>query len=938
MTPVRLSVHSFFLLAFMYLLPASVCFAGEILMDIVLLLDRSGSMSQVPITGGAPLTFEQIKVRLLKFIDDELPNNSNVSVITIGDDAEVVARILVRNDQGRQRLREKVEPVRANAQRTFLVQGIQLGLAELKRLSGNGEGSWRHRLMFLVTDGRNDPPIEHVGKRFPSVTEIHEKFELEPGKDFLFWYAHLGPADEEVADFTRQLEGEAKPIDENWTLKVVRFNQQVVELKEQRCREWSQVYPIPSARTAAEFAVIGSDGIKVSFVSKLSELKKVDGSRSVSGANVLVDASPLVLKGEKQSVKLNFRAKNVPPGQYEGKLGVEAESGSDFVMVTPKFLRIRFVQHKPLLLHAKQFRVPLRGGEGQLVVSIDTESLPQEKILRVSANQPKAITGIAPRLQIFPEQFELSRDESTLKMDVTALGPLPGGTVEYEVTLQSDDSTVCLKPDSFRIFLNLRDITPPRVLTRKTRSFPFVFYEPLQRLSPKFQRDRGWQLLSFEFGIPGILQEKGIITTDREESSLVLKPARYIGPLAEMNTGNEFVEFRLLEKRQEEVGSTEDEWSWEVQVEEPFMGELKLFKAEGSLLEPSNGRVEVMAPVSLGTYPNHLHPQDKVGSWELKEQNILIIRTRTSRSGPPSPTAAELENWADRYQMWRHGQDNGSGLANSSKFRVIPITQDNKEWLRILDVAETTRPNSARWCSRLPAENYLVVAFTGYDDEGRAIQEWSDVQQIHISFPLPIPSRVLIGLCGFVLLLAFVEIVLWVVCRRVRATTPTLEELNVSLESSDRHSCFEPHGRIPQVAQFSDHVPDEDSETFQIGKAWGWLLDHYLCRFRQEGWVKLHHINPRTREHSELLLGIAVSRRGVFLWSRASGSSDRQDFYADTWKELASGGTASQLVVNIPVNIGGRNISLTMSCQMPDVKPLWGSPTRLRWNTDKLAS
>src|SRR5438067_176355 len=82
--------------------------ADEPVTDIVLVIDLSGSMKEIDVGGGRKISFVQLQQRLQQFIDEGLPANSNVTLITFATDAKVVATVHVKDKQGRRQLRDAV--------------------------------------------------------------------------------------------------------------------------------------------------------------------------------------------------------------------------------------------------------------------------------------------------------------------------------------------------------------------------------------------------------------------------------------------------------------------------------------------------------------------------------------------------------------------------------------------------------------------------------------------------------------------------------------------------------------------------------------------------------------------------------------------------------------------------------------------------------------
>jgi Mg-chelatase subunit ChlD len=125
--------------------------------DIVLLIDTSASMKEVKVSPGpkGTKTFDDVKARLKLYVDYGLTPGTNVVLITFSDDATVRERIFVRGEADKQKLRAAIDRLRPEGA-TYMAKGLQLGLEELNRLKK--EFPDHYRLLFMMTDGMNEPP------------------------------------------------------------------------------------------------------------------------------------------------------------------------------------------------------------------------------------------------------------------------------------------------------------------------------------------------------------------------------------------------------------------------------------------------------------------------------------------------------------------------------------------------------------------------------------------------------------------------------------------------------------------------------------------------------------------------------------------------------------------------------------------------------------
>lgn len=326
---------------------ATPCLAAdEVLTDIILLIDTSGSMREARVANGKALSFDDVKMRLGQFLYYELPNNSNITIITIGKAAERQGQVLVKDRDSRDQLWKIIEALKADAQSTHITRGLELGLEELARLRGLFPD--HQRLVFLITDGRNNPAPGSPQVTFERLREaMSRRFHLKPGADFYFWYAHLGNADEELRGFARDAFGggaQIQTVTDTWRLKRFNFNRRLIRLGVPKALppgEFAQDYPSEEDRAAGEkLTVTGTKGVEILF----GPLEIAD---LPAGASVEVQPRSLRLKEETQEVVLHFLGRDVPPGLYEASLPLRSSEG--FVIRSPFSFRVRFQVARPVV-------------------------------------------------------------------------------------------------------------------------------------------------------------------------------------------------------------------------------------------------------------------------------------------------------------------------------------------------------------------------------------------------------------------------------------------------------------------------------------------------------------------------------------------------------------------------------------------------------------
>ena len=227
------------------LLGGTVQAAGEAesVTDIVFALDVSLSMQE-------DNRFGKIRDRLIEFIQDEIDLDTNVAVVTFGEDARLVARQMVKNDADKAVLIAQLKQMKANAEGTYIAGGIDISLQELRTLRRQQTG--RMGILVMLTDGKNEPPPNIPLDQQVTFQKLREKYanlaDFKPTKDWFFWYCFIGDADKEVREFTESFGGESKPVTGPWKFLKVRFSRGLVKLSDVSPGDWTLEYPAAADR------------------------------------------------------------------------------------------------------------------------------------------------------------------------------------------------------------------------------------------------------------------------------------------------------------------------------------------------------------------------------------------------------------------------------------------------------------------------------------------------------------------------------------------------------------------------------------------------------------------------------------------------------------------------------------------------------------------
>ena len=410
--------------------------AEELLTDIVLVIDKSGSMNKVDLDDGSSILYEELKAELGKFVDERLPRNANVTLIAFGEDAEVVRRINFDSEQGRRTLASDLEQLRASDQHTAIAKALYLAQAEIARLKEASPD--HHRLLVLITDGKNNAP-QGVSTTFDDILTQQRELKLNRGEDFYMWYAHLGTAQPELEQQIKDTFG-GRPVPmTSAKFGSLAFSRRVLRLPRQMPGNWRQAFPTETDRQRKELLIghgINCEGEHVKF-----------GPITVPGlppnAELEIEPQGFPLRDGRQDFVFNVKGTNVPPGDYSGRVEINIHEPNGLIMPSPQYFYLDFSVGQPVIALSPSDRLDLgvatlrKPATSRLVLTphVDAEILKPNLEIDIS-------------FQDLPSGVEVEARAGRAKMLVNASAPrgrlkVSGGEmIVVEITSRVHDAAV----------------------------------------------------------------------------------------------------------------------------------------------------------------------------------------------------------------------------------------------------------------------------------------------------------------------------------------------------------------------------------------------------------------------------------------------------------------------------------------------------------------
>jgi len=437
-------------------------FADEVVTDIVFLIDISASMQQVQVGQGRTITFQQVIQRLQGFVDAGLPPNSNVTIITFGEQATNVQQIQVKDAEGRKRLQAALGALKAEDQHTYMSQGIWYGLWEVQRLKK--EFPSHYRLLFLITDGQNNPPS---GKEAPISFDqlragIGSQLHLKPYDDFYLWYAHFGDSDPEMQRLTNNWQGERKPFDGDWRIGRFSFDRRTIRLLMQLPGDWVAAFPGKADLDRGE--TLGVEGYGVD--GKQLQLGPVVVPGLPADAQVQVSPQTISLTDKYQQVSLELRGTNIPPGKYTGRVQLKPPPG--FVIPSPRFFYLDFQVAQPTVLVEPAEKVsfgavtPAAKGRAQIVLKPDAAAAllkpTIQAVVQLRETPPGLVIQAEPTTMVLTERQSVRLTAAVERGHGAKPGPVTG-----KLVLKSSNPYLTFDPAEAPLTLDIQPWVVPLV-------------------------------------------------------------------------------------------------------------------------------------------------------------------------------------------------------------------------------------------------------------------------------------------------------------------------------------------------------------------------------------------------------------------------------------------------------------------------------------------
>ncbi len=281
------------------------------LTDIVFALDISNSMQ-------SDNNFGKVRDRLIEFLQDEIDLDTNIVVVTFGEDARLVARQTIRNDADKAKVIAQLREMKANSPATYMAAGIDAALEQLRTL--RREHPDRTGLLVMLTDGKNQPPGDIPPEQQLTFEKLHTKYaglaDFKPNKDWFFWYCFIGDAEKEVRDFAESMGGESKPVVGPWKFLKVRFNRGLVKLGDVSPGNWTVEYPTAADRRLGDLFSVstrnpGQYDLQISNVI-------LDDARP--GERISVTPRTIRMDKREQPVVLQLNGRDIAPGEHHGRI------------------------------------------------------------------------------------------------------------------------------------------------------------------------------------------------------------------------------------------------------------------------------------------------------------------------------------------------------------------------------------------------------------------------------------------------------------------------------------------------------------------------------------------------------------------------------------------------------------------------------------------
>ncbi|NOZ20015.1 MAG: VWA domain-containing protein [Planctomycetes bacterium] len=388
--------------------------------DIVFALDISGSMNQ-------QRRLETVRKRLCEFIENEIDVGANVTVITFGGSAKLVASRQIRSDADKAALVRKIRGIGVELGGTYMTGGIELALRHLEEFFK--KSPTRSRILVLLTDGRNHPPLFPPRDQQATFQKLLDRYEKRPdfvpGQDWFFWYCFIGRPDREAQEFVERLQGEAKPVNEGWHFIKVRFNRVVVKLGTVPVGDWTREFPPKEDRAM---------GDKLMMTTRTPgdyELQLSDVILDDAGPEEKLTVSPkkIRMRQKQQSVVLKFTGRKIAPGTRHGRIVIRCPG--KLLFVKPQQFHVTFKAEAASVTVAPRDGLQFGRIRPGQTLEKTFELIPNPAARLLTAGKKVRVVlpkDLPPGVKLSAEPSEVALGEATsvkLKMQVEAGAVIP---------------------------------------------------------------------------------------------------------------------------------------------------------------------------------------------------------------------------------------------------------------------------------------------------------------------------------------------------------------------------------------------------------------------------------------------------------------------------------------------------------------------------------
>ncbi len=406
---------------------------------VVLLLDRSRSMERVYLPSARPggpaevIGFDELIERLSDFVLTELPDNTELTLVTFGEGAEVEGSWVLVSAARRRQARDVFHSIRPDQDFTNLARALETGLRHIAQARprsdpGGARAPW---LVLLISDGKNNPP-RHETLRLDQVRQLSTQLHLTPGKDFVFWYAHIGEPEKELQEIARTW-GQVLELKANWELEVGDISPRTL-----------QIEGLPGNGTAhLTVRLKRRNRGKLSF--------HAEGENLPENATITVESVQIQPEGDHEVARLRLAYAGFGPGEYFVRVRAIDENPLNLLQAVYVLVKLTIVAPR-IVVAPEIVRIPplsLENPEESARITLTPDDFARGVGATVRATLNDAL-GSGVRLDISRGQVVLHKTEH-VEVRASLNGDAMPGAFSAELQLTATDPHVLLQPERVRI-------------------------------------------------------------------------------------------------------------------------------------------------------------------------------------------------------------------------------------------------------------------------------------------------------------------------------------------------------------------------------------------------------------------------------------------------------------------------------------------------------